>query len=79
MRLDFARRAEIANWVNVAAMASSAFLLLSFAFLPVKWTHRHYLSICLAIGIMMMQVRAFIRLSGTAQVANPRRLHSYYL
>jgi hypothetical protein len=36
-----------ANWLNVASMVCSAFLLLSFAFLPVSKTHRHYLSICL--------------------------------
>lgn len=45
-----------ANWVNVAALACSMFLLLSFAFLPVEKTHRHYLSICLAIGTVLMEV-----------------------
>lgn len=79
MRLDFAHRTEIANWVNVGAILCSAFLLLSFFCLPVKWTHRHYLSICLVIGVMMMQVRTFVRLCGTTQVTNPHRLHSYYL
>jgi hypothetical protein len=32
------------------------FLLISFAFLPVGKTHRHYLSVCLAMATVMMQV-----------------------
>ena len=45
-----------ANWLNVASMVCSAFLLLSFAFLPVSKTHRHYLSICLTIAVVFMEV-----------------------
>lgn len=45
-----------ASWVNVAGMICSMFLLISFAFLPVSKTHRHYLSICLAIATVFMQV-----------------------
>jgi hypothetical protein len=40
----------------VASMVCSAFLLLSFAFLPVSKTHRHYLSICLTIAVVFMEV-----------------------
>jgi hypothetical protein len=46
----------MANWVNVAALTTTVFLLVSFIVLPVKWTHRHYLSICLAIGVGCIEV-----------------------
>lgn len=52
----FDQRAEVGSWVNVAAIFATAFLLLSFIVLPVKWTHRHYLSICLTIGVMFIEV-----------------------
>jgi hypothetical protein len=45
------------DWINVAGLICTLFLLLSFAFLPVKETHRHYLSVCLAVAITIMQVR----------------------
>jgi hypothetical protein len=45
------------DWVNVVGMICSVFLLVSFVVLPVKKTHRHYLSVCLAISIAIMQVR----------------------
>jgi hypothetical protein len=53
----FEQRTEIANWVNVAAITASTFLLLSFAILDTKWTHRHYLSICLTVSVVFMEVR----------------------
>lgn len=46
----------MANWVNVAALLSSAFLLFSFAILDTKWTHRHYLSICLTASVVFIEV-----------------------
>lgn len=52
----FERRTEIASWVNVAAMFSTLFILFSYAFLPVKWTSRHYLSVCLALGVLCIEV-----------------------
>jgi hypothetical protein len=45
-----------ASWINVAGMVCSVFLLVSFAFLPVEKTHRHYLSVCLSIAVILMQV-----------------------
>jgi hypothetical protein len=53
----FEDRTEIANWVNVAAITASVFLLLSFLVLDTKWTHRHYLSICLTVAVVFMEVR----------------------
>ena len=52
----FEQRTEIANWINVAAFVAVVFLLLSYSILPVKWTQRHYLSICLVIGVIFMEV-----------------------
>lgn len=45
---------QAADWVSVAGTACCVFLLLSWVFLPVEKTHRHYLSICLttAVGLM---------------------------
>ncbi|KAG9238334.1 G protein-like protein-coupled receptor : GPCR, secretin-like protein [Amylocarpus encephaloides] len=45
-----------ANWINVVSLVCIAFLLLSFAVLPVGKTHRHYLSVCLAIAITFMNL-----------------------
>ncbi len=56
----FIHRTEAANWLNVAAMVATMFCLLSFLILPVKWTHRHYLSICLAFGVGFMEVSSTI-------------------
>lgn len=52
----FVPRTEAANWLNLAALIASIFLLLSFVVLPVKWTHRHYLSICLSVGVVFIEV-----------------------
>ena len=52
----FESRTEIANWVNVAAFVLSIYLMLSFIVLPVKFTHRHYLSVCLALGVIFIEV-----------------------
>ncbi|TAQ90209.1 hypothetical protein B7494_g1507 [Chlorociboria aeruginascens] len=51
-----------ADWVNVVGMACSLFLIASFAFLPTAKTHRHYLSVCLAIATVMMQLGFIIPL-----------------
>ena len=45
------------DWVNVVGMVCTVYLLISFAVLPVQKTHRHYLSVCLAVSIGIMQVR----------------------
>lgn len=55
----FESRTLAANWVNVGAMCATAFLLLSYICLPIKWTHRHYLSVCLIIAVGFMEL-AFI-------------------
>lgn len=52
-----------ADWLNVAGLVSCAFLLLSFALLPVEKTHRHYLSICLVLAVILMQLGFIVPLA----------------
>ncbi|KAI1332517.1 hypothetical protein F5Y16DRAFT_420557 [Xylariaceae sp. FL0255] len=52
-----------AGWVNVAGMVGCVFLLASWAFLPVEKTHRHYLSICLTIAVVLMNFGFIIPLA----------------
>ncbi|KAJ9615864.1 hypothetical protein H2200_001941 [Cladophialophora chaetospira] len=59
----FESRTEIANWVNVVALLFSAYLLLSFVILPVKYTHRHYLSVCLTLGVVFSELAFIIPLA----------------
>lgn len=47
---------KVASWLGVATLPLCIFLLVSFAVLPPKWTHRHYLSICFTLGICCMEV-----------------------
>ena len=47
---------QAADWVNVAGLIACGFLLLSFAVLPVEKTHRHYLSICLVLAVVLMHL-----------------------
>ncbi|RMZ90655.1 hypothetical protein DV736_g2105, partial [Chaetothyriales sp. CBS 134916] len=61
---DFESNSEIANWVNVASFIFSVFLLLSYAFLAPKWTHRHYLSVCMTLSILFMSLAFMIPLGG---------------
>lgn len=51
-----AKRVDIAGWISVAILPLCTFLLTSYAVLPVKWTNRHYLSICFTLGICLMEV-----------------------
>ncbi|KAJ5974094.1 hypothetical protein N7481_011304 [Penicillium waksmanii] len=54
-----AKRVDVASWISVAILPLCVFLLVSYAVLPVKWTNRHYLSICFTLGICCMEI-AFI-------------------
>lgn len=47
---------QAANWVAVVSTVCCVFLLVSWAVLPVEKTYRHYLSICLTIGVLFMNV-----------------------
>ncbi|KXJ95509.1 hypothetical protein Micbo1qcDRAFT_26936 [Microdochium bolleyi] len=60
---SFITMSAVANWITVVSMICCGFLLLSWAFLPVEKTHRHYLSICLTLGICMMNMGFIIPLA----------------
>ncbi|KAL2014555.1 hypothetical protein VTN00DRAFT_2080 [Thermoascus crustaceus] len=61
---DLISKTFISSWINVAILPLSIFLLVTYAVLPPKWTHRHYLTICFTIGICLMEI-AFIIPLGT--------------
>jgi CHASE2 domain-containing sensor protein len=46
----------LANWVATVSAIFCAFLLLSWTFLPVEKTSRHYLSVCLTAAVGLMNV-----------------------
>ncbi|KAK2060508.1 hypothetical protein LY76DRAFT_411588 [Colletotrichum caudatum] len=52
-----------ANWVCVASATGCLFLLLSWAFLPVDKTYRHYLSICLTLAVLIMNLGFIVPLA----------------
>lgn len=76
----FLKRTEVSNWVNVAFVPFTAFMLLSFALLPTKWTHRHFLSVCLSLAILCMQIAFIIPLGAKPEQCyngiTPNDMHS---
>ncbi|KAI0974565.1 hypothetical protein F4678DRAFT_470545 [Xylaria arbuscula] len=64
---NFEAATKSADWVNVAGMVGCAFLLLSWMVLPVERTHRHYLSICLTVAVVFMNLGFIIPLAGNPQ------------
>ncbi|KAI1421008.1 hypothetical protein F5Y12DRAFT_790609 [Xylaria sp. FL1777] len=61
---NFKTVTQSADWVNVAGMVGCGFLLLSWLVLPVERTHRHYLSICLTVAVVFMNLGFIIPLAG---------------
>ncbi|KAI5466079.1 hypothetical protein BGZ63DRAFT_348327 [Mariannaea sp. PMI_226] len=59
----FVTLTAVANWVSTASLICCAFLLLSWACLPVEKTNRHYLSICLTIAVLLMNLGFVIPLA----------------
>lgn len=53
--IDLRDKISVTSWISVAILPLCIFLLISYAVLPVKWTHRHYLSICFTLGICCME------------------------
>lgn len=49
--------ARVANWLNVLGLVCTMALLISFVVLPADKSRRHYLTVCLVVGVTMMQVR----------------------
>ncbi|KAL2023446.1 hypothetical protein VTK56DRAFT_2442 [Thermocarpiscus australiensis] len=62
---NFKTMESAANWIAVVSTICCAFLLLSWAVLPVDKTFRHYLSICLTTGVMFMNLGFVIPLAGS--------------
>ncbi|ORY65836.1 uncharacterized protein BCR38DRAFT_456530 [Pseudomassariella vexata] len=60
---SFAEVTSIASWFTVVGMICCIFLLVSWAFLPVEKTHRHYLSISLTCAIFLMNLGFIIPLA----------------
>ncbi|KAI9759653.1 MAG: hypothetical protein M4579_002221 [Chaenotheca gracillima] len=60
--LAFLKKTHIANYIDIFGLVSCVFVLLSFLVLPKEKTHRHYLSICLVIGVGLMQLGFIIPL-----------------
>lgn len=53
---SFYTMSAAAQWVAVVGTISCVGLMLSWIFLPVEKTNRHYLSICLTVGVTFMNV-----------------------
>jgi len=48
---------HVTTYINLVSVVACGFLLISFLVLPVEYTHRHYLSVCTAFSILLLQVR----------------------
>ncbi|OXV07155.1 hypothetical protein Egran_05079 [Elaphomyces granulatus] len=57
-------KTSAASWLSVGLFPLSIFLLLSYLVLSEKWTHRHYINICLTLSMCCIQI-AFIIPLGT--------------
>ncbi|KAJ6001858.1 hypothetical protein N7499_002275 [Penicillium canescens] len=77
---DLDKKIDVASWISVAILPLCIFLLASYAVLPVKWTHRHYLSICFTLGICCMEIAFIIPLGAKPQqcynAITPNDMHS---
>lgn len=45
-----------ASWLAVGMFPLTAFILITYAVLPVKFTNRHYLTICFTLANAFLQV-----------------------
>ena len=54
--LDFETLGTVAGWLNVAGLALQSFMLISNAFLPAARTRSHYLTQCLIIAVIWINV-----------------------
>ncbi|CAI7595379.1 unnamed protein product [Penicillium palitans] len=68
---DLGDKISVTSWISVAILPLCIFLLISYAVLPVKWTHRHYLSVCFTLGICCMELAFIIPLG-----AKPDQCHN---
>lgn len=61
---SFSTLGDAADWIAVVSTVCCVFLLLSWAILPIDKTHRHYLSICLTLAVVFMNLGFVIPLAG---------------
>lgn len=61
---NFSTVGDAADWIAVVSTVCCLFLLLSWAILPIDKTHRHYLSICLTLAVVFMNLGFVIPLAG---------------
>jgi hypothetical protein len=60
----------VTNWIAAAGSVCCVFLLVSWAFLPVEKTNRHYLSMCLTLAVLLMNLGFVVPLA-----AQPDQCH----
>ncbi|CAH0049593.1 unnamed protein product [Clonostachys solani] len=69
-----------ANWVATGSVIFCVFLLLSWVALPVEKTNRHYLSVCLTIAVLLMNLGFVIPLAAQPQqcynTITPHNMHT---
>jgi len=53
---DLMKKTEIPSYISAVIFPFVVLLLLSYAVLPAKYSHRHYLSVSFTIGICCMHV-----------------------
>lgn len=56
-----------AGWVGVALLPLTAFLLISWAVLPVKFTNRNYITVCFTLSVACLQIPFIIQLGTNPQ------------
>lgn len=56
MITDFYDLTRIAGYINVVGLGICIFMLVSFVFLPIEATRRHYLNVCFVFAIIIMQL-----------------------
>lgn len=55
------------GWLSVALLPLTAFLLISWAFLPVKFTNRNYITVCFTLAVVCLQIPLIIPLGTKPQ------------
>lgn len=55
-RADFYSLTRISGYISYVSIALCAFILLSFVALPIDKTRRHYLNVCLVIGMILLEL-----------------------
>ncbi|KAI9884591.1 MAG: ribosomal 40S subunit protein S13 [Watsoniomyces obsoletus] len=77
---NFLALTRAVNYINVVGMACCVFLLLSFAVLPTNQTQRHYLSVCVVLAIVLMNLGFIIPLGAKPKLCyndiTPHDMHS---